>query len=273
MVITNLIENNIGNPACCAQHGLSFYFETEKHKVLVDTGADNSFMENAKVLGVDLTQVQILVLSHGHYDHAGGILDFAKINSKGTIYMQTSADRDYYAIEQDEHKYIGIDKEISQLKQLKKLDGNMEIDQELSIFTGVTGRRGFSKSNLRLKELLGKKVIQDQFRHEQYLVVRTEGKTYLFSGCAHNGILNILDRYEELYGGRPDVVISGFHYMKKTDYTPEEIQIITDTAKELEATNTEYYTCHCTGMPAYELMKPIMGNKLHMVNSGNQIIV
>ena len=271
MKIVNLIENNIGNPACIAQHGLSFYFETKKHKVLVDSGADASFLENAKVLGLDLTQVDVMILSHGHYDHAGGILGFADLNPNATIYMQSTADGDYYAISKDENEYIGIDKEITKLRQVQKIDGNLKIDEELSLFSGVTGRRGFSKSNLRLKEIVGGDIRQDSFLHEQYLVVEQEGKKYLFSGCAHNGILNILDCFREIYGCDPDVVISGFHYMKKTAYSEEEVRIITDTAKELAKYHTQFFTCHCTGIPAYEMMKPIMGEKLHMVNSGDII--
>ena len=169
MKIVNLIENNIGNAACIAQHGLSFYFETKKHKVLVDSGADCSFLKNAEALGVDLKKVDVMILSHGHYDHAGGILRFADLNPDATIYMQSTADGEYYAIAEDENEYIGIDKEITKLRQVQKVDGNLKIDEELSLFSGVTGRRGFSKSNLRLKEIVGKDIRQDSFLHEQYL--------------------------------------------------------------------------------------------------------
>ena len=73
MKVINLIENTQGRRECQAEHGLSFYIETPKHKVLVDAGATNAFLENAARLGVDLKQVDTMILSHGHYDHAGGI--------------------------------------------------------------------------------------------------------------------------------------------------------------------------------------------------------
>lgn len=72
MRIINLIENTEGNKGCFFEHGLSFYVETKQHKLLVDTGASDAFIHNAKVLGIDLTQIDSVILSHGHYDHSGG---------------------------------------------------------------------------------------------------------------------------------------------------------------------------------------------------------
>ncbi len=82
MKIVNLIENTKGDKECLFEHGLSFYVETANHKLLVDTGATGAFMENADKLGVDLSQVDTLILSHGHYDHAGGGFKFCKSKSQ-----------------------------------------------------------------------------------------------------------------------------------------------------------------------------------------------
>ena len=114
-------------------------------------------------------------------------------------------------------------------------------------------------------------LVQDDFKHEQCLVINEAGKKVLLSGCAHHGILNILDRYHELYGGYPDVVISGFHMMKKNGYTDEDITMIIDTALSLRKLNTVFYTGHCTGEEPYNAMKKLMGDKLHYVHSGDEI--
>ena len=79
-----------------------------------------------------------------------------------------------------------------------------------------------------------RRVIQDAFAHEQCLVICENHETVLLSGCAHNGILNILEAYQERFEGMPDKVISGFHMVKKGDYTPKEIETIEDTARELK---------------------------------------
>ena len=78
MKIQNLVENEQGKNGCLAEHGLSVYLETGKHKLLVDTGATDAFLRNAEFLGIDLKEVDILILSHGHYDHGGGILTVSR---------------------------------------------------------------------------------------------------------------------------------------------------------------------------------------------------
>ena len=113
-------------------------------------------------------------------------------------------------------------------------------------------------------------MVQDDFAHEQCLVIHEGTKSVLLSGCAHHGILNILDRYRELYGGDPDVVISGFHMMKRHGYSDADITMIIDTALELRKLRTVFYTGHCTGVEPYNAMKKLMGDKLHYVHSGDE---
>ena len=91
MHIVVLMENTPGIPGCAYEHGLSFYAETANHKILLDTGASDSFIRNAELLGIDLTQVDTVILSHGHYDHSGGIIPFTRLNPDAKIYMQESA--------------------------------------------------------------------------------------------------------------------------------------------------------------------------------------
>ena len=113
--------------------------------------------------------------------------------------------------------------------------------------------------------------IQDEFEHEQYLVVSCEGKMILLSGCAHNGMLNILDEYAKVVGGQPDMVISGFHMMKKQGFTAEDVAVIKETAQELSKTSTKFYTCHCTGVDAYDMMKEIMREQVDFIHSGEVV--
>lgn len=271
MKIINLVENT-STERCQGEHGLSFYIETEKHKLLMDSGTTDLFLENANILGVDLTQVDTVILSHGHYDHGGGLLSFAKMNPKADIYVRENAGGDYYHVSSEEERYIGIDKDIMKLPQIKRVAGDVKVDEELYLFTNINGKRYPSWSNGELKEKVGEDYIQDSFSHEQCLVIRQDGKHILLSGCAHSGILSILDRYHELFHSYPDVVISGFHMMKKTEYTKEETDYIRRTAQELLKTGAVFYSGHCTGRRAFALMKEIMGDHLHKLYSGCQII-
>lgn len=261
-----LMEDTYGAPGCEYEHGLSVYIETTNHKVLMDTGASDKTLDNAKNLGIDLSKVDTAILSHGHYDHSGGIPAFRQINQTAPVYMQRTVLGDYYHGE----RYIGVAKNVGQLSGLKLLSGDFQIDEELSVFTGIKGRRFWPQSNLRLSMLKDGQLVQDEFFHEQCLAVHGD-KELLISGCAHNGILNILDRYQEKYGRCPDVVISGFHMMKKTDYTKEEKETICQTAQELKKMDTVFYTGHCTGQNAIGLMEPIMGDKMVQIHCGMKI--
>lgn len=266
MRIVVLMEDTCGNPQCAYEHGLSVYVETENHRLLVDTGASGKTLTNAGHLDVDLSRVDTVILSHGHYDHSGGILPFCAINRNARIYLQRAALGEYYHGE----RYIGIEKEIAHLQNIRILDGDAVIDGELSVFSGITGRRFWPQSNIGLSVRAGGQQRQDTFAHEQCLVVHGE-KTLLLSGCAHNGILNILDRYRALYNALPDIVISGFHMMKKTDYTREEVEIIRQTAEELECMDTVFYTGHCTGQKAIGIMQEVMKDKLVQIHCGMEI--
>ncbi len=271
--IVNLIENTEGNSGCIAEHGLSFYVETEKRRLLVDTGASDAFLENACRLGIELSKVDTVVLSHGHYDHAGGIPGFVKKNSTARIFIHEKAKLPYYHSYPDQQKYIGISPEIAELPQVIWVSGECTIDEELQLFSDIRGRRLWPAGNDGLTKKVGEDYVPDTFDHEQCLVISCEGKRVLMSGCAHNGVLNILSRYRELYGGEPDVMISGFHMKKQGDYTSDEEARIVETARQLHETSTRYYTGHCTGEYPFALMKNIMGERLTYVHSGDEIII
>lgn len=271
MKIINLMEDTAGEKDVFTEHGFCIYIETAKQKILVDTGASEKTWDNARRLGINIREVNLVFLSHGHYDHSGGILSFVEQNPDAKIYMHVHAGQDYYHLKGSKEKYIGIDKKIMDLPQVVLLEHGCEINEDISVFSGVTGRRKWPQSNLKLKKKENGVYVQDSFDHEQYIVVNDKGKKILISGCAHNGILNILDRFRELYSSDPDIVISGFHMVKGTDYNTEEKTLIQDVAKELYEMNAQFYTGHCTGAVAFQMMKEIMGDKLIYMHSGDEV--
>ncbi|MCR5452931.1 MAG: MBL fold metallo-hydrolase [Lachnospiraceae bacterium] len=275
MKIINLIENTPGMPGCIFAHGLSFYIETKKHKLLLDLGPSEDTLKNAEALGIDLSKVDTVILSHGHYDHSGGIMPFTKINNSAKIYMQSLAAGEYYADDgpdaPERFRYIGIDKDISKLPQVTFIDGDYMIDDELELFTVKNRTHDLPFTNKRLLIKREDGFVSDDFSHEHFLVINEMGKQVLLSGCAHNGILSILDAYKTKYGRMPDAVISGFHLMKKTEYSVLQTEEIKNIARELSVFPIRFFTCHCTGLPAFEIMKDIMGDKLIYVHSGEEI--
>lgn len=273
MRIVTLIENTKGNKDCCYEHGLSLYIETQQNKILFDTGASGIFTKNAELSDIDLQQVNRCVLSHGHYDHTGGVLAFHEINKDAKIYMSQYADREFYHKDEKEERYIGVDKKILTLPQMEYTNGNMELDEEMYLFTGVKGTKLWPKGNRALVEKRGDSFIPDEFLHEQYLVLTEKNKKVLISGCAHKGIVNIMEEYRTLFHGDPDVVISGFHLRNKEGYTKEEVENIEQIANVLLTYNTKFYTGHCTGEEPYEIMKKIMGDQLEYLHSTDEVFL
>ena len=203
-------------------------------------------------------------------------MPFANLNPDAEIYMQETADADYYAddgakAEGERYRYIGIDKGVSELPQVVKLNGDYRIDDELELFTIKKRSHALPFTNKRLLIKENDEFVRDDFIHEQYLVITDGDRRILLSGCAHNGMPSILDAFKDKYGTTPDVVISGFHLMKKTKYTDEELREIIDISKELKKYHTRFFTCHCTGEPAYKIMKLSMGEQLRYIHSGEEV--
>lgn len=277
MRIINLVENELGETGCEAAHGLSFYVETENHKLLFDTSPSDVVLRNAQKLGVDLTAVDTVILSHGHYDHSGGILSFVEVNPRAKIYMQHNAGGDYYAYDGEDKgfRYIGIDKKILSSPQVQLLEGDTKLDDELQLFT--VDKRAFPlpSTNKRLRELRGIEYKQDEFKHEQNLLLTADGKKILFCGCAHNGILNVMETLERKFGKEllPDLVIGGFHLMKRTEFSETDTAEVTEIANRLKSYKAHFATCHCTGLPVFNQMKEIMGEQLRYVYSGDEVVV
>ena len=149
MKIITLVENTCGQEDCIAEHGLSLYIETEKHRLLLDAGQTDAVVKNAEAVGVDLSAVDTVILSHGHYDHSGGIIPLSKINSKAQIIMQRRAAEPHYNGE----RYIGIDKAILDLPNVRLIDGDLHLDDELFLFSGITGRRCYPQGNCKLSRM------------------------------------------------------------------------------------------------------------------------
>ena len=96
-----LMENKTDGPGCIAEHGLSIYIETQGRRILFDTGASGLFVQNAEKLGVDLGRVDDVVISHGHYDHTGGVPAFCDCNKTAPIYIHKNAFHETYGLEQN----------------------------------------------------------------------------------------------------------------------------------------------------------------------------
>ena len=261
MKIITLMENSSSDPELFCEHGLSLYIETGEHKILFDSGQSDRFADNAEKLGVDLTKVDFAVLSHGHYDHSGGLRRFMQINATAPVYVNRNAFDPYFNAA---GKFIGINLNGIDTSRIRFADDRLEIGEGICLYscndhTPITAIDSFGQTRLE-----NEKRISDDYRHEQYLLIHECGKRICFSGCSHKGIRNIVHWLQ------PDVLVGGFHYMK-VPTTGEGRDFLLESALELLRTDAVYYTGHCTGEAQYDVMKSAMGDRLQILSSGVKI--
>lgn len=258
MKITALTENISENSSICSEHGLSLFIETENLKILFDMGQTDIFYKNATTLGIDLKAANIAILSHGHYDHGGGLEKFLEINQTAPVYINKYAFGDYFNANE---KYIGLDKKLQNNPRIIYTDEETHISTGLTLFSCNDKKRPNSFGSFGLSEKIDDELTPDRFLHEQYLLIEEKGKKVLVSGCSHKGIIDIVDWF------KPDILIGGFHFSKL-----DLGQKLSDAATKLDSYNTTYYTCHCTGILQYEYMKKIMP-QLNYISCGNSITI
>lgn len=259
MKIWTLMENTACREDFCAEHGLSLYIETGDHKILFDAGQSGAFADNAEKLGIDLSRADIAILSHGHYDHGGGLKRFLEINSTAPVCLNRNAFQPHYNASD---KYIGLDSVLAESGRLVFADDKLRIAEGMTLFSCNDLPRPYPTDSFGLKVLEEGGLCPEDFRHEQYLLIEEEGKRILFSGCSHKGILNIVHWF------RPDVLVGGFHFMKLNP-AGEGAETLESAARCLMEYPTTYYTGHCTGEEQYAFLKARMGDRLHSLAAGS----
>lgn len=243
MKLKVLVDNNtyidqyyFGEPA------VSYYIEDEEVKLLFDLGYSNLFIKNSKMLDVDLSSINNIVISHGHDDHTRGLK---------------------YYFEQDNKKYISIIAHPDAFKE--KIQGNLKIcspilEEELKekcnlvlskepikiskniTFLGeIPQTTGFENRKAVGKQIVDKNFINDYVLDDTALVYKSDNGIYIITGCSHSGICNIVE-YAKIVckDNRVLGIIGGFHLFE----VDEQVRMTIDYLDENNV--KELYPCHCT---------------------------
>lgn len=261
MKIKTLIENTAACPGLCTEAGLSMYIEALGKKILFDTGMSGDFTDNAQKMGVDLTAVDLVVVSHGHDDHGGGLKRFLQLNQTAPIYINQHAFRSFFT---GDRRNISLAADLKEHPRVILTGDRLSLGEGLELFTGNGLVRSHKMGHFGLTTLSQGAYVPDDFRHEQYLRITEQGKTVLLSGCSHKGILNIME------WAQCDVLLGGFHFMR-LGLEGEDRAYLENAARQLMTYPTTYYTCHCTGLKQYAVLKEIMGEQLQYTASGDEI--
>ena len=259
---TILSDNRSSDSRLSTEHGLSILLETERHKILLDTGASDVFIKNAEHLGIDLSDVDYVFISHGHSDHAGGLRYFLEYNRQAQVIVSPDAmSGKFFSKRGDLHSITTEWPEIDD-DRLILIDQTCEIAEGLHAIAHIPQIHPMPKGNQKLyvQDANGD-YIHDDFRHE--LALYADG--LLFTGCAHSGLENILAACP----WHVHTVVGGFHLLDGQE-TDEELVALTHRLKA-NYPETRFYTSHCTGDNVFDVMKVVMGKQLQSFRCGTMI--
>ncbi len=245
MKITVLCENVSRDLEIEAEHGLSLFVESEGRRILFDMGQTELFARNADILGAKLSQVELAVLSHGHYDHGGGLESFLRENLTAPVYVHPKAFEAHF---HGAEKYIGLASSLKENERFVANDNATQLSEGITLHPASCVPRNNPSLPHGLTVEVNGQLVPDSFEHEQYMLIEEKGKRVLFSGCSHIGILNIAEHF------RPQVLIGGFHTSKAEETKLDEI------AERLGKLQTVFYTCHCTGEKQFDYLSCRMHN-------------
>ena len=279
MDVTVLSENTRQkNSKLKTEHGLSLLVKKDNNKILFDTGGPKgTAIQNAKTLNLDISQIDAVVISHGHNDHTGGLLDFFKLNDNAPIYLKKEALNPHYAEHNSKKKFIGMDKRIAKdyYERLKFIDKTTEIFEKVFIIPQIIKKFPIPSSNRYLLSSEDNKLIKDQFHHELFMTVQENDMT-LLTGCGHSGIINIVNTVKEFFHQKKiRTIIGGLHFQagELTSYQVKDKEI-RKTANWLKSEGVErIYTGHCTGRHGFKIMQSVFDDGLEQIYSGKKILL
>lgn len=268
--ITTLCENNVPMSMFqLGEHGLGMLIETGDDKILFDTGQSNVFINNARFLGVDLTKINKVVLSHGHFDHTGGLLELLKISKSFELFAHP--DIFYppkYVRRKGNEIYIGPP---FKKEQLEKEGIKVNLSKEpmrindCIITTGEVPRKtDFEEIEKELLIKENNEFKQDKILDDISLILKTSQDIVVLLGCAHSGVINILNyvrditREEEIFA-----IIGGMHLEHKNK---EQMQKIVNELKKFNL--QKIGASHCTGFLANKILSEEFAEKFFLNNVG-----
>jgi 7,8-dihydropterin-6-yl-methyl-4-(beta-D-ribofuranosyl)aminobenzene 5'-phosphate synthase len=280
MIITCLTENTrpTDRKDLIAEKGLSLHIQNENRSILFDTGVKNAVINNAGKLGVDLSAVDLAVISHHHYDHGGGLPLFLEENSKAPVYLRGRRVEEYYFRFLGIFKnYVGLDDRLfdEHSGRFVFVDQFTEISSGVFILTDIGNSYPLPKGNRLLFSKKGDTWKPDTFDHELILVIQEKDGLVVFTGCSHRGFLNMADTVNRKFSGIPiKAMIGGFHQILLPLFNTmaasrSEVERLGESILKYSA--EKVYTGHCTGQKAYRILKSVMGDRLSSITTGSVI--
>jgi 7,8-dihydropterin-6-yl-methyl-4-(beta-D-ribofuranosyl)aminobenzene 5'-phosphate synthase len=273
-IVTVLVENTVSRPALLAEHGLAFWIDMGTRRILFDTGQSSLVAENATKLGIDLAAVDTVALSHGHYDHTGGLATvLSQAVEPVVVHAHPAALGPKYHRKNTGIREIGITAlSLDALSRhnaiLRNFHGPIEIAPSLYL-TGEIPRLHPEEANNPNFSLDPEGIRPDPFEDDQAIYMNTSAGTLVLLGCAHAGVINTLDAIRRLTGSRPFYAVLGGMHLNSA--SPERLAWTIDALRRFSI--EKLYPAHCTGMEATAALWAAFPDRCFPCNVGTSLSV
>jgi len=271
MKINILTDNRARKRGMLAEHGLSVLIEFENINILFDTGQSDVFFRNAKVMGIDLLKTDCIVLSHGHYDHCGGLIYFQESENYPSIYAHADLFTKKYAVKGGSCREIGIPWSLNDYKIIKDhmtFSGKfVEVYPKISLCAEIPSTQPFEgiPEGFYIEENNHKSL--DSLKDEQMLVIEHEKGLVIFLGCSHPGVVSCLNYVLRMFPGKQIyALIAGMHL---DNVSPLRLQMTIQHMINLDIQMV--IPLHCTGIHAICEMKRFLGKQCFALCAGDSI--
>jgi len=264
MRVVTLVENLVYKKGLAAEHGLSIHIKGDSQSVVFDSGQSGLFIRNSKELGIDISEVDALVLSHGHYDHAGGISSFLSANKKARIYLKREALEPKY----NGKRFVGFDASLIPPERLVYVTEMVELDNGLFIMPDIPIVNYRDTHFKHFQKGFPGNLVEDNFIDELFLAYAGQEGLSIISSCSHRGITNIVECAIKAFGLPINYIIGGFH-LKDSD--TEGLDLVVNyfgnhTPKHIGVS-------HCTGVDKYCQLRSSLNTDIFYNYTGLETIL